>query len=71
MATSTYVAGSRSTSTLHGLYRRARGGDGVSYLITLISAVGILLVVALIVIELWANSQPRIATFGWHFLDHV
>jgi len=68
MATSTYVACSRSGSALQSLYRRARGGDEVSYLVTLISAVGILVVVALIVIELWANSRPTIATFGWHFL---
>jgi phosphate transport system permease protein len=47
---------------------RLRGGDEIAYLITLICAVAILLVVALLVWELWQNSQPTIHTFGWRFL---
>jgi phosphate transport system permease protein len=51
-----------------GWFARLRGGDEVSYLVTLASAVSILVVVALIVGELWANSQPTIKAFGWSFL---
>ncbi|HEX4749051.1 MAG TPA: phosphate ABC transporter permease subunit PstC [Bryobacteraceae bacterium] len=47
---------------------RLRGGDEVVYLITFTCAVTILVVVGLIVFELWANSQPTVKTFGWHFL---
>jgi phosphate transport system permease protein len=47
---------------------RLRGGDEVSYLVTLASAVSILVVVALIVTELWSNSQPAVKAFGWSFL---
>jgi phosphate transport system permease protein len=45
-----------------------RRGDEISYLVTLACAVVILLVVALIVAELWGNSQPAIKAFGWNFL---
>src|SRR5882724_13370196 len=51
-----------------GWLARLRGGDEVSYLVTLACAVAILVVVALIVTELWGNSQPTIKAFGWHFL---
>ncbi len=47
---------------------RLRGGDEIAYFITLGSAATILILVALIVGELWANSQPTVKTFGWHFL---
>jgi phosphate transport system permease protein len=69
MATSTY-AGSTipPRPALRGFYERLRGGDEVIYLITLSSAVLILVIVALIVMELWLNSQPTVKTFGWHFL---
>ncbi len=69
MATSTY-AGSTipPRPALNGFYQRLRGGDEVVYLVTLASAVVILVIVALIVLELWLNSQPTVKTFGWHFL---
>ena len=47
---------------------RLRGGDEIAYLITFASAVTILAVVAIIVLELWTNSQPTVKTFGWSFL---
>ncbi len=47
---------------------RLRGGDDLAYAITLASAAAILVIVALIVGELWARSQPTVKTFGWHFL---
>ena len=68
MATQTYIPGASSQASIRGLYRQARGGDEISYLVTLCCAVLILAVVALIVFELWINSQPTVKTFGWHFL---
>jgi phosphate transport system permease protein len=67
MASPTYesVIPRRSTRTF---FERLRGGDEIAYPVTLICAVTILAVVALIVLELWANSQPTVKTFGWHFL---
>jgi phosphate transport system permease protein len=47
---------------------RLRGGDEIAYLTTLACAVGILLIVGLIVVELWMNSQSTVKTFGWRFL---
>ncbi len=47
---------------------RLRGGDQIALLTTLVCAVTIIVVVALIVVELWMNSQPAIKAFGWHFL---
>jgi phosphate transport system permease protein len=51
-----------------GLLARLRRGDEISYLVTLACAVVIFVVVALIVAELWGNSQPAIKAFGWNFL---
>ncbi len=69
MATSTYVGSTiPPRPALRGFYERLRGGDEVVYLITLASAVLILAIVAVIVMELWLNSQPTVRTFGWHFL---
>ena len=45
-----------------------RGGDEISYLVTLACAVLVFVVVALIVAKLWGNSQPAIHAFGWEFL---
>ena len=53
---------------MRSLYARLRGGDEIAYLITIICAVTIFLVVALLVWQLWANSQPTVKTFGWHFI---
>lgn len=50
---------------------RLRGGDELTYLGTLACAVAVILIVAGLVLELWANSQPTIKTFGWHFLSNV
>jgi phosphate transport system permease protein len=67
MASST-IASSLRHRTNQGLLGRLRGGDEVSYLVTLVCAVGIFALVALIVWELWGNSQPAIKAFGWNFL---
>ncbi len=67
MATSTALT-NESRPAVHSFFKRVRGGDEVAYLITLASAVAILLIVGLIVIELWSNSQPTIHKFGFNFL---
>ncbi len=67
MATSTLTQ-QDSRSAVHSLFRRARGGDEIAYLLTLAAAVGILVIVGLIVVELWINSQPTVHRFGFSFL---
>ncbi len=69
MATSAYVGSTiPPRPALRGFYQRLRGGDEVVYLVTLAAAVVILVIVGIIVLELWLNSQPTVKTFGWHFL---
>ena len=68
MAGSTYIANIPRRSGLRILYDRLCGGDEIAYLVTLACAVATLLIVALLVGELWINSQPTVKTFGWHFL---
>lgn len=53
---------------MRGFYARLRGGDEIVYTVTLAAAVLILVMVALILLELWLNSQPTVKAFGWHFL---
>lgn len=67
MASSTYASGAPRPAT-SSFYKRLRGGDEVAYLLTLACAVAILIIVGLIVVELWANSQPTIKQFGLGFL---
>lgn len=47
---------------------RLKGGDEIAYLITLASAVSVLLIVGALVAELWLNSQQTVHAFGWKFL---
>lgn len=68
MATSTYLSGN-SRPAVQSFFKRVRGGDEVAYLVTLASAVAILLVVGLIVLQLWTNSQPTVQKFGFGFLS--
>jgi phosphate transport system permease protein len=49
-------------------WQRLRGGDEAAYLITFIAAAAILLVTALLVFELYLNSDLSRAKFGWKFL---
>lgn len=67
MATSTYVSGAPRPA-VSSFYKRLRGGDEVAYLLTFSCAVLILIIVGLIVLELWANSQPTVKQFGFGFL---
>jgi phosphate transport system permease protein len=69
MAATTSIAGippQRSGAKV--LYDRLRAGDEVAYLTTLLCALGILLLVASLIFELWMHSRPTIRTFGWGFL---
>jgi phosphate transport system permease protein len=68
MATSFQVESPRVLRARRSFADRLRGGDEAAYLTTLACAVAILLIVALIVFELWSNSQPTVKTFGWTFL---
>jgi len=49
-------------------WERLRGGDEIAYVITFIAAASILLVTALLVFELYINSNLSRAKFGWAFL---
>ena len=68
MATAFQVESPRVLHAQRTFVERLRGGDEVAYLTTLACAVAILVVVGLIVVELWMNSQPTVKTFGWNFL---
>ena len=67
-ATSTTVPSAPSAPSAPTYWQRLRGGDEVAYLITFIAAAAILLVTALLVYELYLNSDLSRAKFGWKFL---
>lgn len=69
MASSTYIAEVLRRPPAKSWLSRLKGGDEIAYLVTLASAVTVLVIVALIVAELWAHSQPTIAKFGFGFLS--
>lgn len=68
MESSTLIAPEIRHPRSRSFYQRLRGGDEVTYLITMICAVTILIIVGLLVAELWMNSQPTVKKFGWSFL---
>jgi phosphate transport system permease protein len=49
-------------------WKRLRAGDEVAYLITLISAISVVAITALLVFELYQKSALSRAKFGWSFL---
>jgi len=49
-------------------WTRMRGGDEFAYAITFASACAVLAITALLVLELYMNSGPSRAKFGWNFL---
>ena len=55
-------------SRLRDFFHRLRAGDEIAYLITLICAMTIVLITALLVVELYANSAMSRHRFGWSFL---
>jgi phosphate transport system permease protein len=68
MASPTFIAPELRRPHTRTFYQRLRGGDEVTYLITFACAVSILLIVALLVAELWMNSQLTVKKFGFSFL---
>ncbi len=68
MASSLLAVEAPPKKGIAAFWYRLKGGDEIAYLITLASCMAILLVVAVLVAELWMNSRPTIAKFGWHFL---
>ncbi|HEY1213407.1 MAG TPA: phosphate ABC transporter permease subunit PstC [Bryobacteraceae bacterium] len=68
MASPTITAQNLPRPHARTLRERLRGGDQITYLITLACAVAILAIVALIVGELWMHSQPTVKKFGFGFL---
>ncbi len=69
MATSTsHIAEIIGRRSSRGFFARLRGGDELSYLVTLACTVSILLIVAVIVFELWFNSRATFHAFGFGFL---
>ncbi|HSU31715.1 MAG TPA: phosphate ABC transporter permease subunit PstC [Bryobacteraceae bacterium] len=68
MASPTVTAPDIPRPHARSLLERLRGGDTITYLVTLICAIAILAIVVLIVGELWMHSQPTIKKFGFGFL---
>lgn len=61
------IARGSSPGPLRVLIRRFRGGDEIAYLVTLISAVAIVGVTALLLYQLWVQSALSRQKFGWMF----
>ncbi|MBV8570112.1 MAG: phosphate ABC transporter permease subunit PstC [Acidobacteriaceae bacterium] len=68
MASSTYISDLLRREPSKTFWGRLKGGDELSYPITLACTVSILLIVALIVAELWSHSQATVQKFGLGFL---
>ncbi|HLH04524.1 MAG TPA: phosphate ABC transporter permease subunit PstC [Bryobacteraceae bacterium] len=68
MASTTHIADVLRRRNNRSFFERLAGGDEIAYSITLIAAVAILAIVALIVLELWTHSTPTVKTFGFGFL---
>ena len=68
MAISAYVQNVPPRPVARGFISKLRGGDEISYFVTLICATTILAIVGLIVTELWFNSRPTIHALGFQFL---
>ncbi len=68
MASSSYIADTLRRPAGRTFLDKLRGGDTIAQCLTLIAAVAVLLIVAVIVGALWSKSQATVKTFGWHFL---
>jgi phosphate transport system permease protein len=67
-ATPTTVMDARPEGRAPSFAQRLRSGDEIAYVVTFICAASVLLVTALLVFELYLNSAPSRAKFGWSFL---
>jgi phosphate transport system permease protein len=68
MASTTYISETLRRPPAKTWFGRLKGGDEIAYLITLASAVSVLVIVGLIVAELWSHSHPTVDKFGFGFL---
>src|ERR1035441_10862538 len=62
------TAAASATTRRRSFWRRLATGDEVAHLITFIFAASVFLVTVLLISELWRNSAPSQAKFGWRFL---
>jgi len=58
----------RITKRKKSFWLRLRQGDEVAHLVTFLFAASVFLVTVLLIAELWRNSGPSLAKFGWKFL---
>lgn len=56
------------SQTTLGFFARLRKGDEIAYLVTLVAALVIVLITALLAQHLWVNSELSRHTSGWRFL---
>ncbi len=67
-ATSTTGFSARPSGRVSTFWKRLRSGDEIAYVITLVCALTILAITALLVFELYRNSADPRHKFGWAFL---
>ena len=65
---STTVAARPEGGGAGAFVKRLRGGDEIAYAITFLCAFAVVAITALLVYELYVNSAPARAKFGWAFL---
>jgi phosphate transport system permease protein len=68
MASSTDLIAGAPNNRASALIRRARAGESVAHGIVWLAAASVVVITALLVFELWANSGQARHTFGWKFL---
>lgn len=69
MGASTSLLDQQSTSGVRRFFDRVLRGDQLAYLVTLAAATTVLVIVALLVYQLWSNSELAIHKFGLSFLN--
>jgi phosphate transport system permease protein len=69
MAASTSLLDQQPTSGVRRFFTRVLRGDQLAYLVTLAAATTVIVIVALLVYQLWSNSELAIHKFGLSFLS--
>jgi phosphate transport system permease protein len=69
MAASTSLLEQESGSGARRFFTRVLRGDQLAYLVTLAAATAVVVIVALLVYQLWSNSELAIHKFGFSFLN--
>jgi phosphate transport system permease protein len=67
-ATTTTAIDARPPGRAQAFIKRLRSGDDIAYAVTFLCALTVIAVTALLVWELYVNSAPSRAKFGWNFL---